>query len=78
MGTVETLAAKLAEDCMAAMQETGNDRLYVEIGNTLAASSQTLEEAFLTEMRVRLAAIGAQKFLKSVFQQAQESGSAGS
>ena len=76
--TTEKLAIELADDCMKAMELTGNDRLYTEVGKVLGASSQTLEEAFLTEMRVRLAAIGAQKFLKSVFQQAQESGSAGS
>lgn len=54
-GTIETLAAKLAEDTMAAMDETGQDRMYVEIGGVLAAASQSLEEAYLTEIRVRLA-----------------------
>lgn len=55
MGTIDTLAAKLADDVMAAQEEIGNDRLFVEIGQVLAAASQTLEEAFLTECRVRLA-----------------------
>ncbi|MEM1302806.1 MAG: hypothetical protein AAGH17_09505 [Pseudomonadota bacterium] len=55
MSTVETLAAKLADDVIAAQDETGNDRLFVEIGQVLAAASQTLEEAFLTECRVRMA-----------------------
>ena len=54
MGTLDDLAAKLAEDTMKAMEETGDDRLYVEIGQALAASSQSLEEAYLTEIRVRL------------------------
>lgn len=63
MATIDTLAAKLAEDTLRAMDETGQDRLYVEIGDVLAASSQSLEEAFLTEMRVRLAERGARKVL---------------
>ena len=63
MGTIETLAAKLAEDTLAVMDATGEERLYVEIGNVLAAASQTLEEAFLTEIRVRLAERSARAFL---------------
>ncbi|WP_146345509.1 hypothetical protein [Falsiphaeobacter marinintestinus] len=62
--TIETLAAKLAEDTMAAMKITGDDRLYVEVGGVLAASSQSLEEAYLTEVRVRLAERIARDFLK--------------
>jgi len=61
--TIETLAAKLAEDTMKVMDQTGQDRLYVEVGNVLAAASQSLEEAFLTEVRVRLAERVARKFL---------------
>ena len=63
MSTLETLASKLADDTIAAMDETGEDRMFVEIGNLLAASSQSLEEAYLTEVRVRLAARGAQAFI---------------
>ncbi|AAV95299.1 hypothetical protein KQ247_19040 [Ruegeria pomeroyi] len=62
-GTIETLAAKLAEDTLDAMDQTGNERLYMEIGSQLAASSQSLEEAFLTEVRVRLAERGARQVL---------------
>lgn len=62
-GTIETLAAKLAEDTLDAMDQTGNERLYMEIGSQLAASSQSLEEAFLTEVRVRLAERGARRVL---------------
>ena len=61
--SVETLAAALAEDCLKAMKATGEDRLYVEVGHVLGAASQTLEEAFLTEVRVRLAERAARDFL---------------
>ncbi|MCI5098396.1 MAG: hypothetical protein MRY77_18945 [Rhodobacteraceae bacterium] len=63
MGTIETLAAKLAEDTLKVMDATGEERLYVEVGNVLAAASQSLEEAFLTEVRVRLAERTARRFL---------------
>ncbi|MEM9437828.1 MAG: hypothetical protein AAGA15_12375 [Pseudomonadota bacterium] len=55
MSSIEKLAEKLADDVLEAQEELGNDRLFVEIGNVLAAASQTLEEAFLTECRIRLA-----------------------
>lgn len=62
-GALEELAGKLAQDTMAAMDESGDDRLYIEVGNVLAAASQSLEEAFLTEIRVRLAERKARRFL---------------
>lgn len=67
--TIGTLAAKLAEDTMKVMDQTGQDRLYVEVGNVLAAASQSLEEAFLTEVRVRLAERTARKFLMKKVQE---------
>ena len=63
MSTLDDLASKLAEDTMKAMQETGNERLYVEVGDVLGAASQSLEEAFLTEVRVRLAERSGRMFL---------------
>ncbi|MBO9472113.1 MULTISPECIES: hypothetical protein [unclassified Shimia] len=61
--SLETLAAKLAEDTLKAQKELGDDRIFVEVGNVLAASSQTLEEAFLTEVRVRMSEEKARAFL---------------
>ena len=61
--TISTLAAKLAEDTLKVMDETGEDRFYVEVGEVLAAASQSLEEAYLTEMRVRLAERAARQFV---------------
>ncbi|MBO9435936.1 hypothetical protein J7394_17070 [Ruegeria sp. R13_0] len=61
--TINTLAAKLAEDTLKVMDETGDDRFYMEVGNLLAASSQSLEEAFLTEIRVRLSERQARQFV---------------
>jgi len=63
MGIVDTLAAKLAEDTLKAMDEMGEERLFTEVGDILAASSQSLEEAYLMEVRVRLAERLARQFL---------------
>lgn len=63
--TVERLASKLAEETLQLMNETGQDRLYVEVGAVLGAASQSLEEAYLTEVRVRLAASAAHRFLEN-------------
>ncbi len=61
--TLNTLAAKLAEDTMKVMDEIGEERFFVEVGEVLGAASQSLEEAFLTEIRVRLAERKARKFV---------------
>jgi hypothetical protein len=63
MAIVDTLAAKLAEDTLKAMDELGDERLYTRVGDILAASSQSLEEAYLTEVRVRLSERLARQFL---------------
>ncbi len=61
--TINTLAAKLAEDTMKVMDETGDDRFFMEVGELLGASSQSLEEAFLTEIRVRISERKAREFV---------------
>ncbi|WP_293577497.1 hypothetical protein [Phaeobacter sp.] len=65
MGTIETLAQKLAVDTLKVQDATGEDRLYMEVSQVLGAASQSLEEAFLTEMRVRLAERKARDFLNN-------------
>lgn len=60
---VQEMANKLAEECLAVQKETGNDRLFMEVGQVLGASSQTLEEAFLTAVRTRMANAQGRKFL---------------
>ncbi len=62
--TVETLAAKLAADTVDVMDASGEERLFVEVGAVLGAASQSLEEAYLTEIRVRLAERKARTFLE--------------
>ena len=58
-----SLANKLAEECLAVQNEIGEDRLFMQVGDVLGASSQTLEEAFLTAIRTRMANDAGRKFL---------------
>ncbi|MEP1765959.1 MAG: hypothetical protein ABJJ53_04830 [Sulfitobacter sp.] len=60
---VTKMANKLAEECLAVQRETGEDRLFMEVGTVLGASSQTLEEAFLTAIRTRMAEQKGRQFL---------------
>ncbi len=76
-GSLEELAGKLADDTIAAMDECGDERFYIEVGNVLAASSQSLEEAFLTQIRVRLAERKARHFLNQRLAQMRAKAPAG-
>ena len=61
--TITQLAHKLAEDCIAVQEKTGDDRLFIQLGEVLGASSQTLEEAFMTAVRTRMAEAQGRAFL---------------
>ncbi|KIN65071.1 hypothetical protein Z946_3970 [Sulfitobacter noctilucicola] len=60
---VVEMANRLAEECLAVQSETGEDRLFMKVGDVLGASSQTLEEAFLTAVRTRMANDQGRRFL---------------
>jgi hypothetical protein len=60
---VVKMANQLAEECLAVQKETGEDRLFMQVGDVLGASSQTLEEAFLTAIRTRMAEQKGRAFL---------------
>ena len=66
-----TLADDLARDTIAAMERLGDDRLYVEVGKVLGASSTTLQEAFMTSIRVRLAERRGRVYLEAVLKAAE-------
>ncbi|SIS49218.1 hypothetical protein [Phaeovulum vinaykumarii] len=64
MALIEDLADQLAADTMTAMREMGDDQLYMQVSKVLGASSQTLQEAFLTSIRIRQAEVRARQFLE--------------
>lgn len=63
MSITEQLADALARDVLAAMDEMGEERFHLEIGKMLASLSLSLEEGFMTAMRVRLAERRAREML---------------
>ena len=49
----ENTANELADLALAEAEASGNDKIVDQIGMVLGASSQSLEEAYLTAIRVR-------------------------
>ena len=60
---LNTVAGELAELALADERRTGDINIVNEIGEIVGASSQTLQEAFLTAVRVRRAAKRARDML---------------
>ncbi|WP_278921694.1 hypothetical protein [Pseudophaeobacter profundi] len=71
MSTIEKLGEKLAIDTLKVQDAIGEDRFYMEVAQVLGAASQSLEEAFLTEIRVRLAERKARDFISGKLAQVQ-------
>ncbi len=63
MQIIETLADELAQDVLAAIEKTGDDKMADRISEVIGASSQTMQEAFLTAVRVRRAEARARALL---------------
>jgi hypothetical protein len=61
---VTDMANQLAEECLSVQREIGNERLFMEVASVLGASSQTMEEAFLTAIRTRMATEQGRAFLQ--------------
>ena len=64
MRVVEELADNLAKDAIELANELGNDYIIYETAKVLAATSSTIEEAYMTSLRVRLAERRARRFLE--------------
>ena len=68
MSLLDDMAEKLAHDTIKAMQETGNDRLWVDVSNYIGTSSPSLQEAFNAACRVFLAEERGRKYLESLIE----------
>lgn len=60
----EKLADELAAETIKHIERTGDEDVVSVIARTLEDSSQTLQEAFITSIRVQRAAIRANELLK--------------
>ncbi len=64
MGVIEDAADKLAMESLKIINETGDDAFVQRIADTIGGSSQTMEEAYLTAVRVRRAEQRAHQLLE--------------
>ena len=65
MGVIEDMGDALARDVIAAMEELGDDRLHDKVARVLLDASPTMQEAFLTAYRVRVAEVRGRRFLEA-------------
>ncbi len=65
MGIAEELADKLAARVIAHVEKTGDEDMIRIMAQSMADSSQTLQEAFVTSVRVQRAAIRAGRDLEA-------------
>ncbi|MDF1872082.1 hypothetical protein [Vannielia sp.] len=70
MGVLEDLADKLAADTLASAAKLGDeDDVVRAVAKQLGATSTTMEETFLTSIRVRTAERRARQFLEKQVEQ---------
>jgi hypothetical protein len=72
MSFIEDLADDLARDVIAAQGEMGDDRFYEKVSRVIGAASPTLQEAFMTSIRIRLAELRARQFFEAALQARRE------
>lgn len=72
MGTVEDLADKLARDALEAADRLDDPTLVDDLSGVILAQSQTLQEAFMTAIRVRRSERAGRKFLDARIAAAQQ------
>ena len=63
MGLTEDIADELAQEALRIMERTGDENLANSVAKVIGSSSTTMEEAFLTAVRVRRAEKRARELL---------------
>ncbi|MCB6177153.1 hypothetical protein LHP98_03290 [Rhodobacter sp. Har01] len=76
MSFIQELADQLAKDVLEAQDELGDDRFYEQVGKVLLAASPTVQEAFMTSIRIRLAERRGRDFLNRTLKAKREGGKA--
>jgi hypothetical protein len=71
MGVLEDLADGLAKDTIEEAHRLGKEQLITEVAKQLGATSTTMEEAYLTSIRMRLAEKRARQFLEDRVRQVE-------
>ena len=63
MALIDDLADGLSRDTLAVLEELGDDRFYEKVSRVVGQLSPTLQEAFITCVRLRLAEQRGRSFL---------------
>lgn len=71
MGVLEDLADALARDTLDAAEKLGDEDLVTEVAKQLGATSTTMEETYLTSIRIRSSERRARRFLESKLRNAE-------
>ncbi len=66
MSKADAIAQQLAEDALAYEKRTGDATVVNEVSKIIGASSSTLQDAFLTAIRVLRAEAQARAYLKDM------------
>jgi hypothetical protein len=72
MSVIEDMGDALAQQVIAAMAELGDDRFYDKVSKVLLDASPTMQEAFLTAFRVRVAEKRGRAFIEAALQAKRE------
>lgn len=72
MSFIQDLADQLARDVLDSQQELGDDSFYEQVGRVLLAASPTLQEAYMTSIRIRLAERRGRDFLNRALKAKRE------
>lgn len=65
MGVLEELSDALARDAIDASEELGSEDIITEVAKQLGATSTTMEEHYLTSIRIRLSERRARRYLEA-------------
>jgi hypothetical protein len=73
---IQDLADDLARDVLASSAELGDAFFYEQVSKVLGASSPTLQEAFMTSIRIRMAERRGREFLNKALAAKRSGGKA--
>lgn len=74
MGVLEDMGDALARDVIAAMEELGDDRFHDKVSKVLLDASPTMQEAYMTAYRVRVAEKRGRAFIEASLKAKREGG----
>ena len=72
MSFIQELADELAKDVLESQEELGSDTFYEQVGRVLLTASPTLQEAYMTSIRIRLAERRGRDFLMKALKAKRE------